>query len=228
MTKPKPVPEVEAAELLLGPTVRRLRLHAGWTLAQLAEAARISPAAVFKIEKGTMTPSITILLRIARALDRSVEELLSPEVESPYQVLKVGERAEVRFRELPIAIERLVGKLPDRHLECGIYAVKLGGASDQTPLSHEGEKLYYVLDGSFRFWLGGRTVLLGIGDAVHLKASVPHRWENTANGEARLLFVVTPPPLFRPSAPATADLAPKPASKRPLKKKAVKKSRGRS
>lgn len=62
---------------IFGKRVRELRLAAGWTQEQLAEAAGITTTYTSDIERGTKVPSLTIVLRISRAFRVSVGELLS-------------------------------------------------------------------------------------------------------------------------------------------------------
>ncbi len=53
-----------------------LRLKAGWTQEQLAEAAGITTTYTSDLERGTKVPSLTIALRIRRAFRVSAAELL--------------------------------------------------------------------------------------------------------------------------------------------------------
>lgn len=61
---------------IFGKRVRELRLKAGWTQEQLAEAAGITTTYTSDLERGTKVPSLTIVLRISRAFRVSVAELL--------------------------------------------------------------------------------------------------------------------------------------------------------
>ena len=61
---------------IFGKRVRQLRLAAGWTQEQLAEAAGITTTYTSDLERGTKVPSLTIVLRISRAFRVSVAELL--------------------------------------------------------------------------------------------------------------------------------------------------------
>ncbi|MGZ5441470.1 MAG: helix-turn-helix domain-containing protein [Thermoanaerobaculia bacterium] len=61
---------------IFGKRVRELRLKAGWTQEQLAEAAGITTTYISDLERGTKVPSLTIMLRISRAFRVSVAELL--------------------------------------------------------------------------------------------------------------------------------------------------------
>jgi len=61
---------------IFGKRVRQLRIAAGWTQEQLAEAAGITTTYTSDLERGTKVPSLTIVLRISRAFRISVAELL--------------------------------------------------------------------------------------------------------------------------------------------------------
>lgn len=68
--------EVAIEAEIFGKRVRQLRLAAGWTQEQLAEAAGITTTYTSDLERGTKVPSLTIVLQISRAFRVSVAELL--------------------------------------------------------------------------------------------------------------------------------------------------------
>ena len=68
--------EVAVEADIFGKRVRQLRLAAGWTQEQLAEAAGITTTYTSDLERGTKVPSLTIVLRISRAFRMSVADLL--------------------------------------------------------------------------------------------------------------------------------------------------------
>jgi transcriptional regulator with XRE-family HTH domain len=69
-------PDVAIEAEIFGKRLRQLRIDAGWTQEQLAEAAGITTTYTSDLERGTKVPSLTIVLRISRALRMSVAELL--------------------------------------------------------------------------------------------------------------------------------------------------------
>ena len=56
-----------------GYQVARLRLLRGLTRAQLAEMAGTSPVSIARLENGSSLPSLSLLKRIAGALEATVE-----------------------------------------------------------------------------------------------------------------------------------------------------------
>ena len=196
----EPPPAADPVESVkLGDTVKRLREETGWSIQRLAREAGVSSATIFKIEKDRMVPSVTVLLKLARALKQPIAALIenqTPRERTGYAVSKAGDRQEFRFAELPLVIQRTVGQWEHRQLEAGFYIVDQGGSPTRAPLSHPGEKLYFMIEGRVRFEVDGEFVLLEPGDVLHLKATIPHRWENAAEGPSKLFFVVTPVPAF--------------------------------
>lgn len=58
--------------------LRRFREAKGWTQVELAKRARVTQALVSQLEAGKKaSPSVVPLLRIAKALEVSVEDLLT-------------------------------------------------------------------------------------------------------------------------------------------------------
>src|SRR6476646_4298607 len=77
-SKPKSASSVRIEEHVdgivssIGPKVKRLRQEQSLSLQQLAVKAEVSAAAIHKIERNDMVPTITTLLKICAALERPV------------------------------------------------------------------------------------------------------------------------------------------------------------
>jgi putative transcriptional regulator len=55
--------------------LREARVSAGWTQAELAERVGVSRKTINTVENGVFVPSTVLALKLARALDMSVERL---------------------------------------------------------------------------------------------------------------------------------------------------------
>ena len=62
-------------EARLGSNLKAVRTEAGLTQAELAHKAGVSRKTINTVENGVFTPSTLLALSLARALDRTVEEL---------------------------------------------------------------------------------------------------------------------------------------------------------
>ena len=54
------------------------------------------------------------------------------------------------------------------------------------------EETFYLQQGTITFQVGGKTVNASPGDFVHLPRGIEHCFQNTGNGEAKCLLVVSP------------------------------------
>ncbi|WP_293779558.1 XRE family transcriptional regulator [uncultured Oxalicibacterium sp.] len=173
----------------LGVRLRYARVIAGLTLLQVAQKAECSESLISKIERGSATPSLAMLHRLATALDTNISTLMSDQVPPAGPVLRQGERPIIKTGD--ISLERLV--LPTRGglLQANIHIVSPGGASDGQ-IEHVGEEVGYVLAGKLELRLGEESYLIGPGDTFTFQSSTPHGYRNVGKVEARILWVNSP------------------------------------
>jgi transcriptional regulator with XRE-family HTH domain len=173
----------------LGVRLRHSRLVAGLTLLQLAQAAGCSQSLISKIERGSATPSLAMLHRLAMALGTNISALMSEEAPSSGPILRKGERPVIAAGG--IELERLV--LPTRGglLQANIHIVSPGAASDGS-IEHAGEEIGYLLEGTLELTLGEEQYSLVEGDVFTFSSQIPHGYRNTGTGVARILWVNSP------------------------------------
>lgn len=68
----------------------------------------------------------------------------------------------------------------------------VGGGSHEL-YSHDGEECGIVVQGRFRGFVGDQEFILEVGDSVYYASSIPHRWENAGDVEAKAIWAITPP-----------------------------------
>jgi len=165
------------------------------TLDQVATRAGCSESMLCKIETGKVNPSITLLRRLAEALSINIAALFEDSAPTDV-VLRAAQRPrlgdEVLRRGDGIALERLVPDGPGIALQADIHVVAVGGASDGL-ITHAGEEMGFVLDGSVELRVEDQTWRLEAGDSFHFRSERPHGYRNVGEVPARILWVNTPP-----------------------------------
>jgi ribosome-binding protein aMBF1 (putative translation factor) len=80
MSEPGAREAYDAARLAfeLGATMRRLREAKGWSQTELAVDAGMTQSAVARFEAGGTIPTLSVLLRLARALDADLVVKVAP------------------------------------------------------------------------------------------------------------------------------------------------------
>lgn len=194
------VPESDTSTLerivsSIGPKLRELRLQRGLSLQQLAERADVSAAAIHKIEKSGMVPTITTLLKLAGALNRSISYFVDEETEQngPAYLTTADERRIVYTSHLGIDLAGISGPYGRFFLAGAVATVDPGASSGANAMEHPGEELVFVLEGSMEFEVDGQGYRLAEGDSVHFRTDRPHRWKNPGKRPARAVWMALRP-----------------------------------
>jgi transcriptional regulator with XRE-family HTH domain len=179
----------------IGPKLRELRLQRGLSLQQLAERADVSAAAIHKIEKSGMVPTITTLLKLAGALNRSISYFVDEETEQNGPAVRVAadERRIVYTSHLGIDLAGISGPYGRFFLAGAVATVDPGASSGASPMEHPGEELVFVLEGALEFEVDGEPYRLAEGDSVHFRTDRPHRWRNPGKRAARAVWMALRP-----------------------------------
>ncbi len=165
--------------------IRAYRLRQNLTLAQLSELSGISVGHLSRLENGTRTPTVRLLLQLARALGVSLGALVgeSPEQQSVY-VSRSEDRRTIDTGDTSLQ------SLSDPNLRW-LQAVELHLQPGRVgePASHAGEEWIYVLSGAIEIDVNGSPASLSTGDALHFRADVPHALRNPHEDSATVLIV---------------------------------------
>jgi transcriptional regulator with XRE-family HTH domain len=179
----------------IGPRMRELRLQRGLSLQQLAERAGVSAAAIHKIERNGMVPTITTLLKLADAFDRPVGWFVDEEgpAAGPVAFTAAADRP-VAFSPQPgVEMAAVTGTYARFLLDGSVATIEPGAGSGLGEGERQGEELVFVLDGELEFDVDGRVYRLGEGDALHLRTDRPHHWSNPGGAPASALWVSVRP-----------------------------------
>ena len=183
-----PVTDVDRIVNAIGPRLRELRLQQSLSLQQLAERAGVSAAAIHKIERNGMVPTITTLLKLAEAFEKPISFFVDD------QPARTGPVTVTRARPAA-AVSTISGASPEFALTGAVTTIKPGAGGGPLPAGQR-EALVLLLDGALRFEVDGHSYDLVAGDAIHLRTHLSHRWENLGAVPARAAWIT-----LRPSIP---------------------------
>ena len=190
VSAPKALPEIERTVSEIGAKVAKARAERGWSLAQLAERAGLSPAAVHKVEKSVMTPTIASLMKIASALGKSVGYFVDEaDPVRPVTVIRQGERTPLYTSKQGLVLENISGRYGPFWVAGAEALVEPGADSGPEPMSHPGEELVLVTQGRMSFTIDDIRYDLGVGDSIHFRTVRPHSWANPTRRPARAVWL---------------------------------------
>jgi transcriptional regulator with XRE-family HTH domain len=176
------VPEHLAQQV--GGRIRERRATLGQTLAQTARAADVSVSHLSSIETGTNLPSLTILARVAAALELTLNEVLRD----------VGGGSVIRVDQVDEATAD-ARVLSHDGLQLRITALVADpGQTGECPIPPDGAEIFvFVHTGSLEATVAGSVTMLQAGDS--LDAEDPERISWRIVGPARSVSIWARGPL---------------------------------
>ena len=174
----------------IGPKVRQLRQGKGMSLQQLSDRSGVSTAAIHKVERNGMVPTITTLMKLANALNRSVGYFVDEEEETkPATLTRAGQGGPVYTSKQGLELSSISGPY-GRFLLAGASAtIDAAADSGPEPMEHPGEELIHMLKGRLEVEVAGEGFVLRRGDSLHFRTDRPHRWRNPDKREAAAIWL---------------------------------------
>jgi quercetin dioxygenase-like cupin family protein len=168
---------------------KKCRLERGFVLEDVAQAVKISPSYLYKIENEQTNVSLDILQRLA---DFYGEDLLYYIADAPGKKHFVkkggGELIEIGFDGVSVTSLIALNKI---NLSAMLYTVAPDSGRTHAH-SHHGEEFLYVLTGKIHFTLVNTRYVLSAGDSFCFRSSDTHSWFNHEKKEARILWIYMP------------------------------------
>lgn len=163
----------------LGTRLRHRRQALGLTLKDVADGAGLSIGFISQIERGITIPSLTSLINVCRVLGSEVGDFLTlPRGDQP--VTRHDQRPIYALGSNAITYERLSASFPGNVLRSVILREPPGFRSE--PMAHEGEEIFFVLDGELTIEIDGERLILEAGDSVHFPSTRTHvTWNHTTS-----------------------------------------------
>jgi transcriptional regulator with XRE-family HTH domain len=191
---PPPNAGWEAIVSSIGPKLRELRQQFGLSLQHLASRSGVSAAAIHKVERGDMVPTITTLLKLAAALGRPLTYFVDDAVQEqpPAVHIRASERPAPPADWAPEAdgIDAAALAMPNARLRgAAVHAiVPPGGTGGAQRALRAGEQLLLVLEGRLSVDVAGAHYEVETGDTLHYPTDLPHHWHNPGPAPARAVW----------------------------------------
>ncbi len=183
--------ELEERIIAIGPKVRELRRQKNLSLQQLADRSGVSVAAIHKIERSGMVPTVATLMKLAAALNRPMSYFVEENAPEPKPavLIRATERQPVFTSKSGIELRNISGPYGRFFVHGAAAFVEPGADSGLEPMVHPGEELVYLLSGTLSFNVDGDVYVLYPGDALHFRTDRPHRWLNPGDEPAEAIWM---------------------------------------
>lgn len=200
-------PKENNLELAIGHEVRAYRKKLGITVTDLAAATGISLGMLSKIENGNISPSLTTLQALSRALGVPLTAFFR-RFEEPRSAtfVKAGEGVNIERRGTRAGHQYSLlghGGGSASGVTVEPYLITLTKDSDVFPtFQHEGMEFLYFLEGEVNYRHGDQLFHMQPGDSLFFDADAPHGPEVLLKLPCRYLSIISyPQPASRTASP---------------------------
>lgn len=176
----------------IGRKLRELRESRGMTIREISHKAGCTSSFISQIEKGKTEPSISMLKRIADALNVNIVDFFMTNLEDEDIVTKKEERVDIQLKRWDAKIQSLVKNVSNKRMQPFYTIIRPGGGSHGM-YSHEGEEFGYVLKGEMELRLNDKVHRIKEGESFYFSSRIPHDWINCGKEEVHVIWVITPP-----------------------------------
>jgi transcriptional regulator with XRE-family HTH domain len=192
MSKPNTAPKT-AETVLRGKRIRDLRRREGFTLQELSDKSGISVGFLSQVERDKATPSLGTLAQLAAVLGVQIEYFISTPRPTD-SISRAQDREAFAVADSSLSYEHLSTDLPGGTLTSIVIHIPVGYESEV--VSHPGEEMVYVLEGSIKQTLGDSSFILNRGDTLHFMGETQHSFANAGDVPAQLIWTGTTPRLI--------------------------------
>ncbi|MEK1850516.1 MAG: helix-turn-helix domain-containing protein [Phyllobacterium sp.] len=191
-------PKENNLEMAIGHEVRAYRKKLGITVSDLAVTTGISLGMLSKIENGNISPSLTTLQSLSRALGVPLTAFFL-RYEQPRNAVfvKSGQGVEVERRGSRAGHQyNVLGHIDNNTSGVVVepYLITLTADSDVFPtFQHLGIELIYMLEGEVAYRHGDQLYSMQPGDSLFFDSDAPHGPEILVKLPARYLSIISYP-----------------------------------
>ena len=178
--------------------IKQHRKQKRLTLKQLGEKAGCTQSYISQLEKGLTVPSLSMLGKLADALEVNVIDLFGDQSNGDEQSwhLPKADRKNIYYPDGKVSTQLLATRIAHKKIEPLISTIEPGGTSDAVEeMTHpQGtEEFAMVMAGEIDFQINGKQIHLSQGDTINFDGTLPHRWANNGISTAEVLFIFSPP-----------------------------------
>ncbi|MBE7068608.1 MAG: helix-turn-helix domain-containing protein [Clostridiales bacterium] len=173
----------------LGGKIKQMRNQLGLTQEELADRCELTKGYISQLENNLNSPSIATLTDILSALGSNLSEFFQNEKEEKV----VFNKEEFIEKDADGVVWNWLIPNAQKNMMEPVLVELTEQASTSGDIPHEGEEFGFVLEGKIEILLGNKRYSCKKGEAFYYSASKPHSIINKGRGNAKFLWVSTPP-----------------------------------
>ena len=170
----------------LGARLKTIRKRLGLSQRELAKRAGVTNSTISMIEKNTVSPSFSSLLKVLKGFPMGVEEFFTTDLVMSNQVVfKVGEQADMSAQG--VAIKLIGHSVAERNISMLSETYPPGADTGEDMITYDGEEAGIVVQGEIELTVDQQVYQLVTGDGYFFHTHLPHRFRNLGDVTAKVV-----------------------------------------
>lgn len=170
----------------LGARLKTIRKRFGLSQRELAKHAGVTNSTISMIEKNTVSPSFSSLLKVLKGFPMSVEEFFTTDlVMSDQVVFKADQQADMSAQG--VAIKLIGHSIAARNISMLNETYPPGADTGEEMIKYDGEEAGIVVEGEIELTVDQQVYHLATGDGYFFRTHLPHRFRNLGTTTAKVV-----------------------------------------
>lgn len=187
----------KGAGKMVGEKIKSIRMEKGITAKDLAEKADVTPGYISQIERNLISPSLSVLMRIAEALQIPLVSLFSQEEQEQVTVIPKDKRTRIQFADINMEYQfvtpysRTKNTCTQMEMLCFRLGPKSWG-STMVQYHDEAGECTLVLKGTLEYHIGDTIYTLHEGDSIYVPPQTQHQLYNPSDEDVEAVASISP------------------------------------
>ena len=176
--------------LSFGQRIKKMREDHKMSLVDLAEKIGQSAESIEQIESDRVTPPVSFLLQLSRALQIDASHFLTEQERKQIH----GKRQEAFIKRTQnYSYRTLTPGAADKHLRSFMVTIEPKEKHEMVAYKHPGEEFIFVYKGELELTLGNKVHHLKQGETLHFDSETRHKLRNIADERCELIVTLYTP-----------------------------------
>lgn len=182
---------------MIGEKIKSIRMEKGITAKDLAIKAEVTPGYISQIERNLISPSLSVLMRIAEGLEIPLVSLFSQEEQEEVTVIAKDKRTKIQFADINMEYQfvtpysRSKNTCTQMEMLCFRLGPKSWG-STTVQFHEEAGECTLVLKGTLEYHIDEKVYTLHAGDSIYVPPKTFHQLYNPGEEEVEAVATISP------------------------------------
>lgn len=180
---------------MIGEKIRSIRKSKNLTIVELSEQINVTSGYISQIERDLISPSLTVLKRMAEALEIPLSLLFMDEITENVTTVAESQRTKIKFSNINVELEFLTpferNNEKSSNVEAFFFRLPSKTWSSNNTIINEAKELVYILKGKVEFHIGNKIYTLSKGDSICVPEKKGHLIYNPDDNEVEAICIMS-------------------------------------